>query len=354
MAEAKKDTLIQRVESTEEFLRIYLALKPLFFFKYDFYIIIDDKEKQKRSTYKGKLPKKSQLFFLTSEETGEEIPADFFGNRHGGEVLVFLKVLPKTVQFFVKLEERWGLVEVSEWQNVSQQSLKSLKTVAVIPCYNVSKHCGDVFRGAIAFATHAIAVDDGSTDDTGQILRKEAAENPEKAHIVTLATNSGKGFALLEGFKYALEHFDFDALVTLDADGQHRPSDIPFLAASIKSGQELVIGSRLFRLMPLRSYIGNRIIAFFLRCFYPSAPLDTQSGLRAFSRDFVQEIVQKVPGGCYEMELECLLLALSEQRRVGSVAISTLYIEENTSSHFSPIRDSMKILKILFSHVVHR
>lgn len=220
---------------------------------------------------------------------------------------------------------------------------------AVIPCYNIEEVCGPVVRAAAGFADHVIAVNDGSVDETESVLRAVAAECPN-VDVLTLPKNCGKGIALLEAFRRAVADDSFDILVTLDGDAQHRPEDIPRLARELAKGKHaLVIGERLARKeMPLRSRFGNTITAGVMKLVHPAAPTDTQSGYRAFHREFVREVVEKIDGGHYETELEILLLALRQGRSIGSVTIPTVYLDGNRLSHFRPIVDSWRIYRALF------
>jgi len=223
------------------------------------------------------------------------------------------------------------------------------RVCAVIPCYNLESVCGPIVRAAAGFADRIIAVNDGSEDETEAVLRAVAAECPN-VDVLSLPKNCGKGIALLEAFRRASSRDSFDILVTLDGDGQHRPEDIPRLAQTMIEGNHaLVIGERLAReAMPLRSRLGNTITAGVMKLVHPAAPTDTQSGYRAFRRDFVSEIVEKINGGRYETELEMLLLALREGKSIGSVTIPTVYLDGNRLSHFRPIVDSWRIYRALF------
>ena len=132
----------------------------------------------------------------------------------------------------------------------------------------------EVVREVAMYADYVIAVDDGSTDDTGKILHNLAADS--KGHIfeLSLACNCGTGAALLEGFRYALNEFPFEVLVTLDGDRQHRPADIPRLVHPwLEEGAALVIGERVqFEAMPLRSRIGNTLSLDKVREEWPPQP----------------------------------------------------------------------------------
>ncbi|MBF8263785.1 MAG: glycosyl transferase [Parachlamydiales bacterium] len=227
----------------------------------------------------------------------------------------------------------------------------SNELIAIIPCYDVSRYCEDVICDIIPLVSHLIAIDDGSTDKTGKILQNLAQEHPRKLTVITFPENRGKGYALIAGFKYALDHFKFKAIVTIDADGQHQAKDIERLARAIFQGAEMAIGTRSFRQMPWKSRTGNLITSFLLSCLYSQAPVDTQSGLRAFSQNLAQEIAQKIPGGHYEMEYKCLLLALKQKRKIEEIPIHTIYIDKNVSSHFRAWNDSVKVIRSLFNHL---
>lgn len=230
----------------------------------------------------------------------------------------------------------------------------SVPIVIVMPCYNVAKFCENIIHEVQSFANYLILIDDGSTDSTNQILNKIASEYPQKTKVLTFPHNRGKGFALIEGFKYAVAHFDFKVLLTIDADAQHPAPFIPFLEDTVLEGADLVIGRRQFKEMPVPSCCGNLIISLLLRLMYPESPFDTQSGMRAFNQSLATEITQKISGGRYEMEMECLLLALSQKRNIVEFSISTIYIDRNKSSHFSILKDSWRILKVLYKHWKNR
>jgi glycosyltransferase involved in cell wall biosynthesis len=221
------------------------------------------------------------------------------------------------------------------------------RVVCVVPCYEVAPHCAPVRRETVAAVDCVVAVDDGSRDRTPRILARLAQTSGGKLRVLTLAENRGKGVALVTGLRSAIEHFDFDALVTLDSDGQHQPRDVPRLADQVTAGADLVLGARALDEMPLRSRIGNSLSAMVLRAVFANAPRDTQCGMRAFSPSFAREVVAWVPGGRYETEAWMLLLALQRGVPVHTVSIPTLYEPRNASSHYRPVRDSARIMGAL-------
>lgn len=265
-----------------------------------------------------------------------------------GEVEV---ALPATVfedvdHLYLKLERRWGFFDLAGWRPAALQaaSRQAVDVVGIIPCYNVADFCEQVIRQTVYFVDRLIVIDDGSTDHTPAILAKLAALMPERISVITFAENRGKGVGLIAGFCEALNCFDFRALVTLDGDGQHPPAEIPHLVSTIPTGAEMAIGGRQLNRMPARSKLGNTVVGGLLRWLYPHAPADTQSGLRAFNREFAVEVVRMVRGSRYETEIQILLLALSQQRSLATISIPTIYIDNNRSSKFRPVADSIRIL----------
>lgn len=223
------------------------------------------------------------------------------------------------------------------------------KAVGIIPCYNVECFCEEVIRSSVPYFTKVVIIDDGSTDQTRNILERLSSEI-KKLSLVIHETNLGKGFAVLSGLKLALQE-QVDALVILDSDLQHLCTEIPHFIQAIEQGADFVIGQREFREMPFRSKFSNWIVSFLLRRVYPKAPKDTQSGFRSFSLSFAKKILAQIPGGRYEMEFRCLLLALKDRHPIKEIPISTIYIDQNRSSHFGKVRDSLRILRVLFQYV---
>jgi len=215
----------------------------------------------------------------------------------------------------------------------------------VIPCYNAGDRLRPVVEKLIGIADNIYIVDDGSTDGSPQSTQDLDVK------IITLPENRGKGFAMLAGFEAALKEPGVEAVTILDADGQHDPAELNGLySAFVEHGADLLVGERRFTgdEVPWRSKLGNNLTALLARILLKRDLPDTQSGYRLHSRRFVEDILDTVPGGRYEMEMAILIKAVREGYNVASSPIATIYEKGNTSSHFNKLRDSFLIYRMFF------
>jgi len=151
---------------------------------------------------------------------------------------------------------------------------------AVIPAYNEEKTIAGIIEGALSHADEVVVVDDGSKDQTSQVAVRAGAR------VVKLETNQGVLTALKTGFQAAKG----DIIVTLDADGQHNPAEIPKLLGPILAGQaDLVIGKR-----PTMPYLSERIITAIVNLRIPCQ--DASSGFRAMRSSIAKRLT--LPGTC--------------------------------------------------------
>src|SRR5512140_1243004 len=159
-----------------------------------------------------------------------------------------------------------------------------VRVCAVIPALNAAGMVGEVVRGSKSFIEDVVVVDDGSSDTTGEEALASGAV------VLRHDVNRGKGAALKTGFEWALAR-DFGAVLTLDADGQHLPSDIPkFLEAYGKSRAPLIIGSRrhLFSGMLPRRRMANQFSAWSISLAARTHVLNSQSGCRLYSAELLR------------------------------------------------------------------
>lgn len=212
--------------------------------------------------------------------------------------------------------------------------------IVVVPCYQGAATVGAVVRGARAAGLEVVVVDDGSTDDSGQVA--EAAG----ATVLRHPGNRGKGAALASGFAWAARA-GVDAVLTMDADGQHDPAEIPALrAAHAASPTALVIGVRSFAPedMPTRSRIGNRISTWWISRFAGQNYRDTQSGYRVYPRSLFDVPLRSTK---FDTEAELLLRAAKMKLPLVEVPIRTIYGPDRVT-HFHGFRDTMRVIKLVF------
>ena len=192
-----------------------------------------------------------------------------------------------------------------------------------------------------------IVLDDGSSSSCAEIF--DAAARIAGVHCLRHAVNLGKGRALKTGINYFLNELpEFSALVTADADGQHTPADIVCVAQTLPAAHgRAVLGSRRFAQdVPLRSKFGNLLTRQVFRLATGAKLGDTQTGLRAFPRTLLAELLP-LDGERYEYEMTVLAYLCRSGRRPLEVPIETVYFEGNKSSNFAPVRDSMRIYFVL-------
>lgn len=215
-------------------------------------------------------------------------------------------------------------------------------SIVLIPAYQPGIELVELVRALPEFVV--IVVDDGSGPDYAHIFEKL-----DGVRIVRHAVNLGKGAALKTGMNYALVEFpELAGIVTADADGQHAPDDVRRVARRFEEHPEaLVLGARTFAgYVPLRDRLGNSITRSVMRIAVGHRLSDTQTGLRAIPRGLMERMLRVSASG-YEFELEMLIAAKHLGVEVLEEPIQTIYGEGNRTSHFEPLRDSMRIYFVL-------
>jgi glycosyltransferase involved in cell wall biosynthesis len=201
-----------------------------------------------------------------------------------------------------------------------------MKIYALIPGYNEAERIRAVIEATKAFLP-ALVVDDGSSDDTASIA--EAAG----ATVLRQVPNQGKGAALKRGFRWAMEN-GADAVLMLDADGQHDPAEIPkFLHMHTANSSDLIIGYRNFSEMPLSRKIANTIGRASISWAMGQKILDNQSGYRLVSSRLMQATLESDEAG-FEFEVDMVVLCIRRGMRLDWVPIRTIYAGEG--SHIKP------------------
>jgi glycosyltransferase involved in cell wall biosynthesis len=188
-----------------------------------------------------------------------------------------------------------------------------------------------------------IVVDDGSGPAYAGIFRSLA--NGKKVRLLAHVVNLGKGAALKTGLNYTACAFpESVGVVTADADGQHAPGDILAVAGALAARpRDMVVGVRAFDTQaPFRSRFGNNLTRHIMRAVTGQKLTDTQSGLRGIPLEFIPDLL-RLPTTGYDFELDMLVTCRNLDRPVHEVPIATIYIDNNRSSHFNPLLDSMRI-----------
>ena len=212
------------------------------------------------------------------------------------------------------------------------QAGKSASIIALIPAYNAAPFVANVVRQA-SMHVPVIAVNDGSRDATLDELRTT------NATVIDQQPNQGKGVALRTGFRAALDQ-GADAVIQLDADGQHDPAEIPrFLEKHFTTAADLIIGERDFGGMPLVRRVSNTIGRSAFSWAVGRKIRDNQSGFRLLSRRLIEAVLLSEEQG-YEFEMDMILIAIKRGWPIEGVPIRTIYGEE--VSNIKPMQ-----------HVVH-
>ncbi|MCX6335300.1 MAG: bifunctional glycosyltransferase family 2/GtrA family protein [Bacteroidia bacterium] len=203
-----------------------------------------------------------------------------------------------------------------------------------------------------AGVTDIIIVDDGSGTEYEEIFNQ--IRNNNHCKVCTHAFNLGKGRAIKTGLNFILANYpELKGVVTADADGQHLPADIIKVRNKLmESGQNLILGCRSFdRNIPLRSKLGNEITKIVFHLATGVKVSDTQTGLRGIPFKYIPECL-KLDGERYEYEINVLASCGKNRISIEEVPVETVYIEQNRSSHFNPVLDSIKIYFVLFRFVL--
>lgn len=215
-----------------------------------------------------------------------------------------------------------------------QETTRAPLVLALIPAWNEASRIGPIVAQA---STHlpVLVVDDGSTDDTAEIAKGAGAIVVRHSH------NRGKGGALQTGFAWALER-GYDAVVTLDADGQHDPAEIPkFLEALQQGAGDLIIGERDPSQMPWPRRWTTPFGSWLLSKALGVPISDNQTGYRLLTQRFLSHLRLSSVG--FEMEVEMIAEAIRLGMPIAWVPIRTIYGIDKRS-YFHPISDTWRFL----------
>jgi glycosyltransferase involved in cell wall biosynthesis len=211
------------------------------------------------------------------------------------------------------------------------------KILALIPAYNEGQRVAGVVTAARAYLP-VLVVDDGSADDTASQAEATGAT------VLRQQPNQGKGAALKAGFRRAIES-GYEAVVMLDADGQHDPAEIPqFLAAFANHQADLVIGARDFSQMPAIRRLSNTLGRGLFSWALGQPVHDNQSGYRLVSRRLMAAALASPEQG-FQFEVEMIVICVQQGFKLEWTPIRTIYAGQK--SHINPWRHLVEFLRMV-------
>lgn len=218
--------------------------------------------------------------------------------------------------------------------------IKALQCCVIIPTYNNCRTLKQVIDGVSHYTEDIVIVNDGSTDNTAEIL-----DSYSRFNKINLPKNKGKGNALRVGFQHA-ESLGYQYAITIDSDGQHFPDDIPVFVDSLekeKNKNLLLIGARNMAQdgVPKKSSFGNKFSNFWYWVETGNRLKDTQSGFRLYPLTYLKEL--KFYTRKFEFEIEVIVRAAWNGTIVKNVPVKVKYDESERVSHFRPFKDFTRI-----------
>ncbi len=229
---------------------------------------------------------------------------------------------------------------------VIQGVLAIMKIAIVIPAHNEAQTIGPLVEAVRALGYDCIVIDDGSVDKTNAVALEAGAV------VLKTSSQSGKGNALKIGFDY-VRKLRYEALIAMDGDGQHSPSDIAaFTACYQNTNADIINGNRMHnpRGMPLVRLATNRLMSWAISLFCRQHIPDTQCGFRLIKTNVLDAV--KLESSDFEIETEVLIKASKKGFKITSVDIQTIYRDE--VSKIQPVRDTVRFMAYLWRELWRR
>lgn len=214
--------------------------------------------------------------------------------------------------------------------------MTSVGIAIAIPAFQAEPSIGDIVRRSLEELPDVLVIDDGSSDDTAGEARRAGAE------VISVPVNRGKGDALEVAFKELFGR-GFSAVITLDADGQHLPEEIPVLIEATRGGADLVMGTRehLFAEMSRLRRFSNRLSSRAISLVAGQALDDVQTGFRYYTKPLIDRI--GFPEARFEAESAVVVRAVRHGFRVATVPVRLGFADGRLTSHYRPMIDSLRI-----------
>jgi len=214
-----------------------------------------------------------------------------------------------------------------------------MRACVIIPTYNESKTIAGLIRQVQSSGLEVIVIDDGSTDNTADIA--EAAQ----ALLLRNVKNLGKGASLVKGYDFSLAR-GFDAVISMDGDGQHSCDDLAaFMRKAESSGCAIVVGNRMSstKQMPALRVATNRFMSWLISLVTGQHIPDTQCGFRLVKKELLEKL--NLSTSKYETESEILIQASRLGFKIESVPVRTIY--SGQKSRIDPFVDTLRFLRFI-------
>ena len=214
-----------------------------------------------------------------------------------------------------------------------------MRICVIIPTYNESRAIADLINQITKLGLEVIIVDDGSVDDTVKIATACGAK------VLANLKNMGKGASLIKGYNFALQ-CGFDAVISMDGDGQHSCDDLlTFIQKAQTSQSALIVGNRMgmTRGMPVLRLITNFLMSKFISLIVKQNIPDTQCGFRLVKKELLGKI--DLSTSKYETESEVLIKAAHLGFKIESIPVKTIYF--GGKSQINPLVDGLRFLRFM-------
>ncbi len=216
-----------------------------------------------------------------------------------------------------------------------------MKTLVIIPAFNEEANIANLVKELIAFNYDYIVINDGSTDRTPEILRKNGF------HFLDLKENVGIAGVTKAGFRYACEN-EYDRAIVIDGDGQHPPGYIHTLLEEVRAADDYVIGSRFINeKKPLSArMLGSRLLCLLIRLKTGTRVTDPTSGMRAMGKDILSDFANNMN---FIAEPDALCYVLKKGYKVKEIQVKMKEREGGVSYFASPLKSIRYMMTVILS-----
>lgn len=220
-------------------------------------------------------------------------------------------------------------------------------TYVVLPAYNEATRIQPVIEAIAEKGYNMVIVNDGSSDNTLDVIMQSKRKYPNQIHLYSLLINRGVGVATQTGFDAVLK-YNPKYIVSMDSDGQHSADDLDNVIKPLVTGEaEAVIGVRPLKDMPFTRNFANAIMNLLTRIFYRVDVSDSQTGFRALTIDALSKININATG--YLISSEFIREINDNKIPFAEVPIETIYTPE-TQAKGTNITVAIKILLQMIKH----